>query len=122
MSTVTIHVPDLSGASDVDVVEIMVSPGDVIAEGDSLIAVETDKASMEVPSPQGGTVVEVLMSEGATCNEGDAIVTLSAEAAEPAAVEQEAPVVEAAAEHRAGGNCCPCCSTRSKRGDRSGRA
>lgn len=102
MSTVTIHVPDLSGASDVDVVEIMVSPGDVIAEGDSLIAVETDKASMEVPSPQGGTVVEVLMSEGATCNEGDAIVTLSAEAAEPAAVEQQAPVEEAAVEPELG--------------------
>jgi len=77
VTTITISVPDLSGASDVDVVEVMVKAGDVIAEGDSLIAVETDKAAMEVPAPQAGTVVEVIMQEGAVCNLGDAILTLS---------------------------------------------
>ncbi len=101
MTTITISVPDLSGATDVDVIEVMVKAGDTIAEGDSLISVETDKAAMEVPAPQGGTVVEVIMQEGVTCNEGDAILTLtSAEAqvpvnAEPAPV--EAPVIEAPA-------------------------
>lgn len=77
MSTITIKVPDLSGAEDVDVVEVLVKPGDVIAEGDSLIALETDKASMEVPAEQAGTVVEVIIKEGDTCNEGDVILTLS---------------------------------------------
>ncbi|MGB1238035.1 MAG: biotin/lipoyl-containing protein, partial [Pseudomonadales bacterium] len=98
MTTITINVPDLSGAADVDVIEVMVKPGDVIAEGDSLIAVETDKASMEVPAPQGGTVVEVLMSEGATCSEGDAILTLSAEAVAAEPVAEAAPAPAAAPE------------------------
>ncbi|MEH6443926.1 MAG: pyruvate dehydrogenase complex dihydrolipoyllysine-residue acetyltransferase [Oceanospirillaceae bacterium] len=78
MTTITISVPDLSGAADVDVIEVMVKAGDVISEGDSLIAVETDKAAMEVPAPQSGTVVEVIMQEGTTCNPGDAILTISA--------------------------------------------
>ena len=79
MTTITISIPDLSGATDIDVVEVMVKPGDTIAEGDSLIAVETDKASMEIPATHGGTVVEIIIQEGATCNEGDAILTISTE-------------------------------------------
>jgi len=103
VTTITISVPDLSGASDVDVVEVMVKAGDVIAAGDSLIAVETDKAAMEVPAPQAGTVVEVIMQEGAVCNLGDAILTLStatqaaAPVAEPAAVTVEAAPTPVAA-------------------------
>jgi len=103
VTTITISVPDLSGASDVDVVEVMVKAGDVIAAGDSLIAVETDKAAMEVPAPQAGTVVEVIMQEGAVCNLGDAILTLSTETqaaapvAEPAAVTVEAAPTPVAA-------------------------
>lgn len=85
MSTITITVPDLSGAEDVDVIEVLVKPGDVVAEGDSLIALETDKASMEVPADQAGTVVEVTVKEGDTCNEGDVILTLNTGAAEVAA-------------------------------------
>ena len=98
MSTITITVPDLSGAEDVDVIEVLVKPGDVVAEGDSLIALETDKASMEVPAEQAGTVVEVMIKEGDTCNEGDVILTLStgAEAA-PAAEPASAPASVAAA-------------------------
>jgi len=93
VTTITISVPDLSGAADVDVIEVLVKAGDVIAEGDSIISVETDKAAMEVPAPQGGTVVEVIMQEGAVCNEGDAILTLSTAAAAPVEVTAEpAPV------------------------------
>lgn len=96
MSTITITVPDLSGATDVDVVEVLVKAGDTLAEGDSLIALETDKAAMEVPAEQAGTVVEVLIKEGGTCNEGDAILTLSQVAAQsvspaPARVEESRP-------------------------------
>ncbi|UTW14127.1 dihydrolipoyllysine-residue acetyltransferase [Marinobacterium rhizophilum] len=93
MSTITITVPDLSGASDVDVVEVLVQAGDVISEGDSLIAVETDKASMEVPSTHGGTVKEVIIKEGGTCNEGDQILVLET----GASAAPEAPVETAAA-------------------------
>lgn len=96
MSIITIAVPDLSGASDVDVVEVLVKAGDVIAEGDSLIAVETDKASMEVPSTHGGTVREVIIKEGGTCNEGDQILVLETAAA-AAASAPAAPAPAAAA-------------------------
>ncbi|WP_198064047.1 biotin/lipoyl-containing protein, partial [Neptunomonas qingdaonensis] len=98
MSIITITVPDLSGAEDVDVIEVLVKAGDVVAEGDSLIALETDKASMEVPAEQAGTVVEVTIKEGDTCNEGDVILTLetgAAAAAAPAAA--PAPVAAAPA-------------------------
>ncbi|BBB28859.1 pyruvate dehydrogenase complex dihydrolipoyllysine-residue acetyltransferase [Neptunomonas japonica] len=99
MSTITITVPDLSGAEDVDVIEVLVKAGDVVAEGDSLMALETDKASMEVPAEQAGTVVEVMINEGDTCNEGDVILTLStdtAEVAAPVAAPVEAAPVAAA--------------------------
>ena len=101
----TINVPDLSGATDVDVVEVFVSAGDSVAEGDSLIALETDKASMEIEADKAGVIEKVLINEGDTCNEGDVIVQIkaagAAEAAPVAAVEAEvvpapAPVVEAA--------------------------
>jgi pyruvate dehydrogenase E2 component (dihydrolipoamide acetyltransferase) len=88
-----VRVPDLSGSSDVDVVEVLVKAGDVIAEGDSLIALETDKASMEVPAPKGGVVKEVMITEGSTCNEGDLILMLEVAGAGGAPA---APVSEAA--------------------------
>jgi len=91
-----VTVPDLSGATDVDVIEVLVKAGDEIAEGDSLITLETDKASMEVPAPKGGKVVSVKISEGGQVNEGDLILELEvagAPAAAPASV--PAPVAEA---------------------------
>lgn len=96
MSTTTITVPDIGGYDDVDIIEVLVKEGDVIAEGDSLITLETDKASMEVPATVGGVVKKVLVSEGGTCSEGDAIVEVEAEggASEPVA---EEPKAEAAA-------------------------
>ena len=59
-----ILVPDLSGATDVDVVEVLVKDGDTVAEGDSLMVLETDKASMEVPAPKAGVVVSMKIKEG----------------------------------------------------------
>ena len=100
MSIITITVPDLSGAEDVDVIEVLVKAGDVVAEGDSLMALETDKASMEVPAEQAGTVVEVMIKEGSTCNEGDVILTLetgAAAAPAPAPATTAAPVAAAPA-------------------------
>ncbi|MGH1461398.1 MAG: pyruvate dehydrogenase complex dihydrolipoyllysine-residue acetyltransferase [Neptuniibacter sp.] len=97
MSIITITVPDLSGSTDVDVVEVLVNAGDSISEGDSLIVLETDKASMEVPSTDSGVVVAVKINVDDQVNEGDVLIDLDTGAgAEAAPV--EAPVVEAAPE------------------------
>ncbi|ARN75321.1 dihydrolipoyllysine-residue acetyltransferase [Oceanicoccus sagamiensis] len=94
-STQTINVPDIGGGENVDVIEVCVAAGDDIADGDSLIVLETDKASMEVPAPMAGKVASVSIKEGDTVSEGDQILTLevSAGAAPVAApVEKAAPV------------------------------
>lgn len=96
MSTIKVSIPDLSGAENVDVIEVLVKPGDVVAEGDSIIALETDKASMEVPAEQAGTIVSIAVKEGDQVNEGDLLMELEVGgAAEPAlapvAAEAEAP-------------------------------
>ncbi len=72
----TITVPDLGGAESVEVIEISVNPGDQIQEGDALIVVESDKASMDIPSPQSGTVKSIIVTMGGTVSEGDAILEL----------------------------------------------
>ncbi|KAA0873909.1 dihydrolipoyllysine-residue acetyltransferase [Nitrincola tapanii] len=76
MSKQTITIPDLSGASDVDVIEVLVKVGDRISEGDSLITLETDKASMEVPATTGGVITAMYVKEGDQVNEGDQLLEL----------------------------------------------
>lgn len=107
MSTIKVSIPDLSGAENVDVIEVLVKPGDVVSEGDSIIALETDKASMEVPAEQGGTIVSIAVKEGDQVNEGDLLMELevggatevpSAEVAPAPAVADAAPAAPAAAE------------------------
>ncbi|WP_043317559.1 dihydrolipoyllysine-residue acetyltransferase [Microbulbifer sp. HZ11] len=68
-----IVVPDLGGAESVDVIEISVSAGDEIEEGDALIVVEGDKASMDVPSAATGTIVSISVKEGDKVSTGDVI-------------------------------------------------
>jgi pyruvate dehydrogenase E2 component (dihydrolipoamide acetyltransferase) len=83
-----ISVPDIGTDDTVDLIEISVKIGDVIKEGDSLIVLESDKASMEVPSPLAGTVQSILAKEGSKVKKGDAILevlTKSAAAPAPAA-------------------------------------
>ena len=79
MSSEIIKVPDIGGSEDVEIIEIAVSEGDVIEAEDTLITLESDKASMDVPSPKGGKVVRVLVKEGDTVSEGDDIVELEVE-------------------------------------------
>ncbi|MFP4138387.1 MAG: biotin/lipoyl-containing protein, partial [Halomonas sp.] len=101
MSSEIIKVPDIGGDTDVEIIEIAVSEGDVIGAEDTLITLESDKASMDVPSPKGGKVVKVLVKEGDTVSEGDDIVELEIEGggdAEPAAEEKAAPAPEKAPE------------------------
>ncbi|KPQ20928.1 pyruvate dehydrogenase complex dihydrolipoyllysine-residue acetyltransferase [Halomonas sp. HL-93] len=79
MSSEIIKVPDIGGDTDVEIIEIAVSEGDVIEAEDTLITLESDKASMDVPAPKGGKVVKVLVKEGDTVSEGDDIVELEVE-------------------------------------------
>lgn len=77
-----VSVPDI-GADEADVIEVMVSVGDEVSEEDSLIVLESDKASMEVPSPVSGKVLSINIKEGETAKEGDLILTLESTSAAP---------------------------------------
>ena len=76
MSIIEVTVPDIGDFTDVPVISILVSPGDHVAEEDPLIELESDKATMEVPSPAVGEVKEIKVSEGDTVSEGALILTL----------------------------------------------
>ncbi len=94
MARLTIAVPDIGGAEDVEVIELCVAPGDIIEPEQALVVLESDKASMEVPSTHGGTVAEVLVAEGDTVGEGTAVIVLeTADAAGTGDQEQEPEVV-----------------------------
>ncbi|WP_192035290.1 dihydrolipoyllysine-residue acetyltransferase [Halomonas sp. YLGW01] len=91
MSSEIIKVPDIGGSTDVEIIEIGVSVGDVIAAEDTMITLESDKASMDVPAPKGGKVVKVLVKEGDTVSEGDDILELEAEGGGEAPKADEKP-------------------------------
>ncbi|MGB0749118.1 MAG: dihydrolipoyl dehydrogenase [Magnetospiraceae bacterium] len=95
MATIDIKVPDIGDFSDVPVIEILVAPGDIVSEEDPLITLESDKATMEVPSPAAGTVKAITVSLGDTVSEGTSILTLEAEG-EGAAPAPEEPKPAAA--------------------------
>ena len=97
MALEIVTVPDLGGAESVDVIELNLSPGDAVELEDSLIVLESDKASMDVPSPFAGSLVKYLVADGATVKVGDAIAEIETggSTAEPAqeasAAEEHAP-------------------------------
>ncbi|WP_083006941.1 pyruvate dehydrogenase complex dihydrolipoyllysine-residue acetyltransferase [Halomonas sp. GT] len=91
MSSEIIKVPDIGGDADVEIIEIAVSEGDVIEAEDTLITLESDKASMDVPAPKGGKVLKVLVKEGDTVSEGDDIVELEVEGGADGGEETSAP-------------------------------
>ncbi|MEZ9450121.1 pyruvate dehydrogenase complex dihydrolipoyllysine-residue acetyltransferase [Vibrio splendidus] len=91
--TIEINVPDI-GADEVEVTEILVNVGDKVEEEQSLITVEGDKASMEVPASQAGIVKEIKISEGDSVSTGSLLMIFEAEGA---AAAPAAPAVEAAA-------------------------
>ena len=93
----TVIVPDIGDATDVDVIEVMVAVGDTVDLEQSLITVESDKASMEVPSSHAGVVKEVLVKVGDKVNQGDEIVIVELTSSEAAAgVAGENPAADAA--------------------------
>jgi len=91
---VEVLVPDIGNFDSVDVIEVLVKAGDVIAKEDSLITVESDKASMDIPSSQSGTVKEVKIKVGDKVAKGSLILLVEAESAAavtPAKTEAPAP-------------------------------
>ncbi|MGL5127138.1 MAG: pyruvate dehydrogenase complex dihydrolipoyllysine-residue acetyltransferase [Aeromonas popoffii] len=88
-----VHVPDI-GDDEVEVTEIMVAVGDMVEADQSIIAVEGDKASMEVPAPFAGRVVEIKVAAGAKVSTGSLVMVFEVAGAAPAAV--AAPVQAAA--------------------------
>ncbi|AZL85734.1 pyruvate dehydrogenase complex dihydrolipoyllysine-residue acetyltransferase [Aliivibrio salmonicida] len=91
-----VHVPDIGG-DEVEVTEIMVAVGDTVEEEQSLITVEGDKASMEVPAPFAGTIKEIKITAGDKVSTGSLIMTFVVEGAAPVAAQATAaPVAQAA--------------------------
>ena len=79
--TIDVRVPDIGDFNDVPVIEVLVKPGDTVKANDSLITLESDKASMEVPSPAEGVVREINVNVGDKVSRGSIILSLSQEAA-----------------------------------------
>ena len=79
MAAIEVKVPDIGDFKDVPVIEILVKPGDAVKKDDSLVTLESDKATMEVPAPSSGVVKTVLVKVGDKVTEGVAIVTMEVE-------------------------------------------
>ena len=77
MALVEVKVPDIGDFKDVAVIEVLVKPGDTVKAEQSLITVESDKASMEIPSSHAGVVKELKVSLGDTVNEGTCLLYTS---------------------------------------------
>jgi pyruvate dehydrogenase E2 component (dihydrolipoamide acetyltransferase) len=92
-----VRVPDIGDFKDVPIIEIAVKPGDAVKPEQPLITLESDKASMEVPSPFGGTVAEIKVKIGDRVSEGAVILTLTTEAGSAARLEKIAAPPPAAA-------------------------
>ena len=81
---IEIAVPDIGEDGEVDVIEVLVAVGDVIEAEDGLITLETDKATMDVPSPHAGTVKEVFISTGDKVKQGSIVIKLETSSGAPA--------------------------------------
>ena len=95
--TIQITVPDIGGDTDVDVIEVLVAVGDTIAEEDGLITLETDKATMDVPAPQGGVVKAIHVNVGDKVSEGSLVIDLEVAGSAPVTPQVEDVVPAAAA-------------------------
>jgi dihydrolipoamide dehydrogenase len=91
MNSTEVKVPDIGDFKDVEVIEVLVKPGDAIAKEQSLITLESDKATMEIPSPAAGKVAELKVKVGDKVSKGSPILMLEATAEKPKA--PEAPKV-----------------------------
>jgi len=90
MAIEQIKIPDIGDFDAVEVIEVLVSEGDTVAEDDSLFTLESDKATMEIPAPMAGTVKKIVVSVGDKVSEGDHVVDIEMSGDAPAPVKQEA--------------------------------
>ena len=96
MAVEKIQVPDIGEEGSVEVIEVLVSPGDEVSENDSLIVLESDKAAMEIPSPKSGVIKEVLVKVGDQVSQGVEILSIDM-AGDSSAEEVAQPAPEEAA-------------------------
>lgn len=96
-NTIELKVPDLGGSHDVPVIEILVKVGDTVAKDQSLVTLESDKATMDVPASQAGTIVEIKVKIGDVLNDGSVIALIEAEAGASASASAEKPAGDKAA-------------------------
>ena len=89
---IEVLLPDIGDFHDVEIIEVLVKPGDRVEAEDPLLTLESDKASMEIPSPQAGVIAEVSVAVGGKVNQGDLILKLQgADSAAPVAPQPEEP-------------------------------
>ncbi len=81
MAALEVKVPDIGDFKDVEVIEVLVKPGDRVAAEQSLVTVESDKASMEIPSSAAGVVKEMKVKVGDKVNEGTLLLLLESDVA-----------------------------------------
>ncbi|WP_143137629.1 biotin/lipoyl-containing protein, partial [Burkholderia ubonensis] len=96
MSLIEVKVPDIGDFSGVDVIEVNIKPGDVIEKEQTLLTLESDKASMEVPSDVAGTVKEIKVKAGDKVSQGTVIALVEAAAAAAAPAKAAEPAKPAA--------------------------
>ncbi|MDE2145804.1 MAG: dihydrolipoyl dehydrogenase, partial [Burkholderiales bacterium] len=85
MALVEVKVPDIGDFKDVEIIELLVKPGDTVQAEQSLLTVESDKASMEIPSSMAGVVAELKVKLGDKVSQGSLVLLLDAATAAPAA-------------------------------------
>ena len=100
--TIEVKVPDIGDFKNIPIIEILVKPGDIVKPEDPLIALESDKATMEVPSPAAGIVKELKVKVGDKVSQGTLVLTLDA-----AGAAAPAPAPAAAARHACGAVTAP---------------
>ena len=93
---IDVQVPDIGDFKEVEVIEVLVKPGDTVAKERSLISLESDKATMEIPSPEAGVVKELSLKLGDKVSKGSLILKLEASGAAPAATPKAVAPVAAA--------------------------
>jgi pyruvate dehydrogenase E2 component (dihydrolipoamide acetyltransferase) len=96
LAAIEVKVPDIGDFKDVPVIELLVKPGDTVKKEDSLVTLESDKATMEVPSPAAGVVKEMKIGVGDKVSEGSVVLLLEVAEAAAAPAAKAAPAAPAA--------------------------
>jgi pyruvate dehydrogenase E2 component (dihydrolipoamide acetyltransferase) len=95
--TIDVTVPDIGDATEVDIIELLVAVGDTVEPEDGLITLETDKATMDVPAPEGGKIVSLAVKVGDKVSKGSLVLTLEVAGAASASVDSDSASTPVAA-------------------------